>query len=114
MKTIRSFLLFLLCALIVAVSALSVSAAGGYIRGDADGDGAVTVIDVALIQRNIAGIPASTFDERAADVNDDGIDIVDAARIQRYLAGVKTTYHIGEYVVVKTPSDYDEYELPVV
>lgn len=114
MKRIRSFLLFLLCAMILFASPLSVAAVESYIRGDADADGAVTVIDVAMIQRHTAGLSVSPFDERAADVNDDGLDIVDAARIQRYLAGIETPYGIGELVTVKSPSDYDEYELPVM
>ena len=69
-----------------------------YLRGDADGDEEVTIIDVTCIQRYLAGIAVSFIDEKAADVDGNELDIVDATLIQRYLAGLNNPYHIDEIV----------------
>ncbi len=70
----------------------------GRIRGDADGDGKVTVVDATAIQRMLASIPMAFFDEEAADCDgDEKVTILDATDIQRYLAGLPTTGQgIGE------------------
>ena len=68
-----------------------------YIIGDADMDGSVTVLDATAIQRTLADLPVSAFDEKAADVDGSGLDITDATKIQRCLAGIENPYHIGEY-----------------
>ena len=44
----------IVCTAIVSAAAISVAAESGRIRGDADGDGAVTVID-ATVYRALAG-----------------------------------------------------------
>ena len=55
--------------------------------GDADGDGAVTVLDVTVIQRRLAQLSVANFREYAADVDrDNDIGVTDATNIQRYLA----------------------------
>ncbi len=66
----------------------------GYILGDADSDGKVTILDVTAIQRNLASLPVNgTFNAVAADVDsDNSTSIIDATWIQRYLAGIKTPY----------------------
>lgn len=75
-----------------------------YRIGDADGDGSVTILDATVIQRVLAALSVKSFDERAADVGNDGLDILDATRIQRSLAGFSDPYHIGERVTVsETP-----------
>ena len=58
------------------------------IKGDADGDGVVTVADVTLIQRYIAEFNITgKFDRKAADINGDGtVSIDDVTIIQRFLA----------------------------
>lgn len=68
--------------------------AGGYLIGDVNYDGKITVIDVTEIQRHCAriitlnGIAAST-----ADVNGDGnITVKDATCIQMYIAKYTTGY----------------------
>lgn len=77
-----------------------------YILGDADSDGAVTVIDVTSIQRTLADISVPSFNETSADVDGNGIDITDATWIQRYLAEFDTPYDIGE-TVFELPSKVD-------
>ncbi len=69
------------------------------VRGDSDGDGDVTIIDATAIQRKLASILLSFFDEIAADVDGDGdVTIIDATSIQRHLANFENTYGIGSYI----------------
>ncbi len=112
-----------ICLLIAVGMILPVSAESSYVRGDADGDGEVTITDATAIQRTLAEIPTPSFDERVADVDGDGLNIMDATNIQRYLAGFENTYHIDEMVTVPDPTTpqpttpqptRDPYELPVV
>ena len=64
-----------------------------YIRGDADGDGEVTILDATAIQRCLVGIRAASFNEKAADVDGDGeVTILDATAIQRLLAGLPSAF----------------------
>ena len=76
------------------------SETSGYILGDADSDGIVTILDATWIQRALAGIGVpSDFNEAAADVDGDGsISILDVTYIQRYLVGVSVPYAIEEMV----------------
>ena len=69
-----------------------------YIKGDADGDGKLTILDATAIQRTLAALPVKSFHEKAADVNGNGLDILDATGIQRYLVGFSDPYHIGERI----------------
>ena len=66
------------------------------LRGDADSDGEVTVLDVSAIQRTLLKLNIPNFDKDAADVDGNGPSITDATWIQRYLAGMNNPYHIGE------------------
>lgn len=101
-KTLK--LLTVLCAATICTSAVSIAANAvntdtNYLRGDADGDGVVTISDVTAIQRHLADLKQlSGADLRAADVGCDGLDITDATKIQRYLAEFEDSYHIGEWV----------------
>ena len=72
----------------------------GYLLGDADGDGEVTILDATWIQRVLVGIDApADFNEAAADVDGDGeMTILDVTYIQRYLVGVAVPYAIEEIV----------------
>ena len=94
-------------------AALSASAESGYIRGDADGDSSVTVLDATVIQRVLAELPVNSFNEKAADVNNNGLDIMDATSIQRFLAELGNPNQIGETVNDELPT-LDEYELPFI
>ena len=62
-----------------------------YIKGDADGDGEVSVIDATVIQRHEASIAAGAFYRPLADVDGDSeVSIIDATLIQRHEAGLYT------------------------
>ena len=62
-----------------------------YIKGDADGDGACTIIDATCVQRHEAGVITTSFFETLADVDgNSNVDIVDATLIQRSEAGLYT------------------------
>ena len=69
-----------------------------YILGDADSDGIVAIIDATAIQRHLADLSTTSFDEDAADVDkDEKISILDATAIQRHLADLPTEAEgIGE------------------
>ena len=60
------------------------------LRGDADGDSEVTILDATRIQRYLAGlITSEELSMDAADADGDGnVTILDATRIQRVLAGL--------------------------
>lgn len=68
-----------------------------YLLGDANGDGAVTVKDVTMIQRYLA--EAAEVDPQAADVDGNGtVDIADATALQLYLAEKPVAYPIGQTI----------------
>ena len=114
--------LAVICLLIAVGMILPVSAESSYVRGDADGDGEVTITDATAIQRCLAAFSVKSFNERAADVDGDGLTILDATAIQRYLAGFENTHSIDKVVTVPDPTTpptspqptHDPYELPVV
>ena len=122
MRSFRVFCAIAVSVLIFSVSAVFVSAGSGYVLGDADGDEAVTVLDVTTIQRHLSEMPVKYIDEVAADVNGSGLDISDATFIQRSLADIEVPFDIGGYVnpspteiVPSTnPRQTDNYELPFV
>ena len=58
------------------------------VYGDADCDGAVTILDATVIQRVLIEYPQDDFSEKAADVDGKGLDVTDATRIQRFTAGM--------------------------
>ncbi|MGN0636195.1 MAG: S8 family serine peptidase [Acutalibacteraceae bacterium] len=59
-----------------------------YMPGDADGDGEVDLVDVAMIRRYLAGGWNAVIDLQNADVNGDGsVDLRDCVTLERYLAG---------------------------
>lgn len=67
------------------------------IKGDADGDGTVTVFDATAIQRTLVSLPVESFNEIAADVDGDGaLTIFDATFIQRRLVGLSCPDGIGQ------------------
>lgn len=73
------------------------SAGQKRLLGDADGDGAVSVVDATVIQRQLAFIAVQAFDETAADVDGDkDVSILDATLILRFDAGIPQPYPIGE------------------
>ena len=61
----------------------------GSLRGDADGDDEVTVLDATAIQRNSAELANTAFDEECADADGDGdATVLDATRVQRAVASL--------------------------
>ena len=75
----------------------------GYnvLLGDADKDGEVTILDATCVQRVLAELPVTAYDEDAADADqDDDVTILDATAIQRYLAELPTNPNIGTMVDV--------------
>ena len=71
----------------------------GYILGDANGDGYVTISDVTSIQMFLVELPVGDdFSEYAADVDGDGeIKLEDAVTIQKWVAEIELPYSIGEF-----------------
>lgn len=107
-----AILISVLLSTIVIISAIGCSATDekAYIRGDADGDGTVTVMDATVIQRKTVDTPTPAFNEKAADVDSNGLDITDATKVQRYLAGFDDPYGIGNSIaeVAESPSILSE------
>lgn len=102
-KTISIFLVLILalsCCTIPSVSAADDGAQEGesvYLLGDADLDGHVSVPDVTLIQRVLAGMSQmSGLQAELANIYGNGLEIICASAIQRRLAGLKTDKPIGE------------------
>lgn len=112
MKMAKKILMAATTGMIILTTTVSVFAVKeSYIRGDADGDGKVSITDVTAIQRKLLSVDVKNFNEKAADVDGNGLKIADAIKIQRYLVGYdNNTYRIGETVY----DDYDEYELPFI
>ncbi len=93
-----------LLALTIPVMLPAFAAEDSYLRGDADNDGIVSVLDATAIQRKLAEFSVRSFNEAAADVDGDGLNILDATAIQRYLAGFENIYGIDERVDVTLPA----------
>ena len=62
MKRLGLIGLVVICLMIAVSMILPVSAASSYLRGDADGDGVVTIRDATTIQRRLVEIPTPSFD----------------------------------------------------
>lgn len=67
-----------------------VAGAADSLRGDADADGKVTILDATRIQRYLASLVSEDgLDMQAADADLDGkVSVLDATRIQRVLANL--------------------------
>lgn len=117
MNKIKVITFAAVCLLAAVSMILSTSAAGSYIRGDADCDETVTLFDASVTQRKLAEFTVTSFDETAADIDADGLGITDVTNIQRYVADFENIYHINEPVNVPDPTvplpTFDPYELPI-
>ena len=81
---------------------------GGCICGDANGNGAVDIMDVTCIQRTIAALSVSSYNAAAADADGNGeVTILDATCIQRFMADLNCPEGIG-LPVVPHPADSTE------
>jgi hypothetical protein len=78
-----------------------------FIRGDADGDGSITIMDATKIQRLLAKFEEDTdgMIVLRATLSDEGFGIMDATRIQRYIALYDDPYRIGESETVVLPAE---------
>ncbi|MEE3491514.1 CotH kinase family protein [Ruminococcus sp.] len=75
-----------------------------YLRGDADGNHELEVVDATTIQRVLAGLSVQDEDGHMAlraTVTDDELSITDATAIQRYLASLDNIYELDTTVKVK-------------
>ena len=91
------------------------ASAAGYLLGDADSDGEVSILDATCIQRVLVDLPVSgAFSASAADADMNGtVEIIDATFIQRWLAEIDTPYPIGTQFESPTEAGGDDpYQLP--
>lgn len=102
MKSLK--ILTVICAAAISFAAVSIGAGAvntetNYLRGDANGDGFVTIYDVTALQRHLTNLELlSENNLTAADIDVNGVDITDATNIQRYLAEYENVYNVGEWV----------------
>ena len=97
-------LLFVIASAIVTVGAseaplLRTTESQEIILGDADGDGAVTILDVTRIQRHLVQHNPSIEEanmKSAIVSGEDALSIVDATLIQRFLAGIIERFPLEE------------------
>lgn len=62
----------------------------GALKGDVNGDGKVSVLDIVKIQRVVVGLDASDL---SCDINGDGkITVLDIVRLQRHLVGIEPLF----------------------
>ena len=73
---------------------------GNQLLGDADFDGNITIFDVSLIQRVLAGLKNPTASiKKLGDVDqNDDLDVVDVTQLQRWLLGLDQALTIGKKV----------------
>ena len=95
----RLFAAFFFLCLPGALAPAAAQEAPPALRGDADGDGAVTAADASLILAHVVGrpIPAGTRTGRAMDADGNGrVSSLDALVIQRFAAGADVSaYPVG-------------------
>ncbi len=109
MKTMK--VLIVLCIMVFSVTVSAMAVKINCLRGDANGDGQITIADVTAIQRKLLSVSVTPFNAEGADVDGKGLNLADAIWIQRYLVGYgNNPYHIG----TKVYNDDDEYELPFI
>lgn len=75
-----------------------------YVLGDADGNGAIEVLDVTTVQRALSGFKVSGDDGHLvlrAAMNGENLEITDCTVLQRYLVGMDTSYDINKKVKTK-------------
>lgn len=75
---------------------MTAKAEHGFILGDADGDGEVTIADATAIQRALIKL-GNDINRKAADVDGDGaVTVVDATFVQRFATHIPIPYPIGD------------------
>lgn len=138
-KTVRLISVLTIAAMLLSLCTIFASAKTvTYMKGDADGDNKITVLDATTIQKSLASLipdPDGMIAIRG-EIAGDKLDITDATYIQKYLAQINIEFMdvIGTEVsieiedpteaVTEAPSTeaptqdatypYDEYELPYI
>jgi len=94
-------LLLLLPAMLIA-GAVQAQADDSVLKGDANGDGQVTIADVVAVENVLHGSTPAGFNAAAADVNGDGqITIAD-------VVGIENIIHYGTIDAETTIHDWEE------
>lgn len=66
------------------------SSASSGKKGDVNGDGKISVIDIVKIQRYIVGLE-KTAKQSSLDINGDGkVSVIDIVKLQRHIVGIET------------------------
>ena len=105
MKRIGPLLLafMMICLLTATAVCADTTESDTYLVGDADGDGAIAILDATRVQRLLAGLVADELSAVRGDINGNGLDILDATAIQRYIAGFETESAIGDIRIYPVP-----------
>lgn len=79
---------------------------GNAVYGDVNGDGDITVVDAALVQKHIVQFETLSADKQIlADVNEDNtISVVDATLIQKYIVQLKDWGRTGDVYQAEQPT----------
>ncbi len=87
-----------------------------YIRGDADGNGAININDVTILQRLMSDMEQDEDGKiaRRCDVDGNGLSISDATAIQRKLADFADPCGVGATGKDFGAFESEEYELPLM
>ena len=75
-----------------------------YLRGDADGNGLIEVLDVTAVQRSLLGLGVPGDDgliALRATLTGDTLSIIDATALQRYVASMGNPYDLNTPVKTK-------------
>ncbi|MBQ3416838.1 MAG: dockerin type I repeat-containing protein [Ruminococcus sp.] len=136
-KTVKIISIITVVSLLLCMSVFFASAKTiTYIKGDADGDGTISVLDATTIQKTLASLIMDTdgMITIRGEVGGDTLDITDATYIQKYLAHIDTAVkdiNTEVSIEIEDPTEpatepateaptqdstypYDEYELPFI
>lgn len=95
--TVKAFSSYTATVNIYAQYTFTCTGSSNLILGDTDGDGKVSILDATAIQRHLASLPTTAYNEKAADADEDSkVTILDATAIQRHLASLPTNKNIGK------------------
>lgn len=79
---------------------------GNAVYGEVNGDGDITIVDAALVQKHVAQLETLSADKQIlADVNGDNtISVVDATLIQKYIVHLKDWGRTGDVYQAEQPT----------
>ncbi|MBQ3417048.1 MAG: CotH kinase family protein [Ruminococcus sp.] len=77
-----------------------------FYLGDADGDNTLSILDATAIQKRLASLQVSSYDEEAADADEDEtVTVLDATHIQKYIALLPANPRVGKRLEYQEPSE---------